>query len=530
MLNFKKIIYIILSLSLFILSCSSKKEIKENELIVSVGSEPQTMDPSKNQTVDGTIYISHIFEGLLTHGKNGNIEAAAAYAWDKSDSYYIFYLRTNAKWHDGKDVTASDFVYAFQRKLDPKTGAITAANFDMIKNASKVLEGEMSPEELGVYALDDYTLKIEFDYPLNYFEEVIADFTPLRKDIVSQNEDGWTLSDNTYIGNGAFKLAEWDHNNKIVVEKYADYWNADLIAPNKITFMLIEDINTAIAGIYNGELYFYKECPPSEKQKLIEDGYLITHSKQGLYYIEFNTKKEPYDNPLVRRALGLAIDKEYIADVVMQGSVMPANGLIPYSVMLGKNEFREEAEKYYIESGKNYANDIKEAKKLLAMAGYENGEGFPVIEFTTNPGIHATIAEAIQSMWKDTLNIEMKINTLEWAVFLDTMVSGDFEVGKQTWISRYPFGYLRLLKSGDIYNEGKYENAKYDELLKLSVMGHDEYMKNESMLKAEEVAMNEMPFIPIYYYQGSVMQNKNLKDVIYDNGYHKFHYAKIVIN
>lgn len=529
-------IFTLLLLIVISTGCKDNKSTGEKNLdiVVSVGPEPRTIDPTMNSTMDAGIYIVHIFEGLTIKDKNMMVVGGAAESWERSDNNmsYTFKIRSNAKWSDGKPVTAHDFVYAWRRMVDPMTAALYASHLDVLKNAVEIGKGLKPVEELGVKAIDDNTLLVEFNSPITYFEDMAIHtaYTPLREDIVENNNDKWTLDAKTYIGNGAFKLTKWEHNSKIIVEKNTNYWDIENIVPNTITFELIEDPNTAMAGIKTDKLYFYNDVPPNERDTLIKENLARAISDTGLYYYSFNVKKTPYDNAKLRRALSLAIDRDYIVNTVLKGGQIPAGAIVPVDIYEGTNDFRKIAPDYFSIKKEDYQKNIEEAKILLAEAGYPEGKGLPVIEFKTNPGSHVIVAESIQSMWKENIGVNMTIAVEEWSVFMQTRKDGNYELAREGWSGGYnhPIVFLRVLNSADALNNGKYSNAEYDKALDLALRSDNGKERIQSLLKAEKIAMDDMAVIPIYYYTRTVMQNPKLVDVNYDLfGRHRFHQAYI---
>lgn len=508
----------------FFVSCTKKPKNILNEITVSVGPEPQTIDPTINSAVDAMIYTTHLFENLTIKDENGNIIPGAAESWVSSNNntIYIFNIRSNAKWCDGMDVTADDFVYAWKRIVDPKNGASYSILLDVIKNASDIMMGNKDKDTLAVRALDNKTLYVELEYPVPYFPEMVAHtaYTPLREDIVSQDEDGWTLKTDTMVGNGAFQIVRWDHNSRLVIRKNTDYWNYKEIKPDIINFEFIDNDNTAMSAILNGEISFYYNAPINDRAKLIEDGVARVVPNVSLYFYEVNHTRTPFNDARVRKAISLVIDREYIVNNIMKAGERAAAAIVPYNIkdVYGTNDFRYQKDGYFSVNSEDYQKNVEEARDLLAEAGYPNGENFPVFEFLTNPGFHVTIAESIQSMLKEALNIDMVISQEEWAVLLQTRRDGNFDMARQGWIGGYnsPQAFLSLVKTGYVLNEGRYSNAEFDKALYDAAFSQNDLERSEYLHKAESIAMNNMAIIPIFYYSGTVMQNKNLNGVIYD--------------
>lgn len=297
----KKLIFIIILIAnIFLLSCSNNKSSNEG-IVVSVGGMPSSLDPAFAKGINTAVYITHTFETLTQRDEDGTIIPALAERWEamSNNTVYIFHLRENAKWSDGKSLTANDFVYTLRRLIDPEVASPFSLGFDIIKNAQSIMKGEKKLEELGVYALDDYTLKIELDIPLPYFEEAMASdiASPVREDIINTYGEDWALTKDHYIGNGPYIMTEYDEAVKIVMEKNPYYWDKDNVKAEKITFEFLEDVNTAVAAIYGDSILFYPEAPENERASLIEQGIGREVDITSIAYYMVNLKRRPFNNP-----------------------------------------------------------------------------------------------------------------------------------------------------------------------------------------------------------------------------------------
>lgn len=272
-----KLLLFISSLFLFA-SCGGGNKFEEGVLRLNVGPEPQSIDPTLNSAIDGSMYIIHAFEGLAQKDKEGKIVGGVAESWDISENgtKYVFHIRSNAKWSDGKPVVADDFVYSWRRAADPKTAANYSYQMEPLKNAKKITAGEMPVESLGVKAIDDNTLEVTLEAPTPYFDQLMAYpvYFPLRKDIIEANPDTWTMSADTYIGNGPFKMTEREIDSKIVMEVNTNYWNRSIIVPKKLIFILMDNPTSVVAGIKDGSIYFSDRVPTQDMDTLKEEGYL----------------------------------------------------------------------------------------------------------------------------------------------------------------------------------------------------------------------------------------------------------------
>ncbi|WP_300365009.1 peptide ABC transporter substrate-binding protein, partial [Brachyspira sp.] len=422
-----------------------------------------------------------------------------------------------------------------RRIVDPKNSASYSIFLDIIKNADDIMAGNKNVNSLGVKALDDKTLYVELEHSVPYFPELVSHsaYTPLREDIVSKDENGWTLKVDTMVGNGAFQIVRWDHNFRLVIRKNTDYWNYKETKPDIINFEFIDNDNTAMTAILNDDIYFYYNVPINDREKLLQDGIAKTVPNISLYFYEVNNRNKPFNDARVRKAISLAIDREYIVSNIMSGVEIPAAAIVPYNIKDdgSDTDFRSKRDEYFSVKSEDYQKNVQEARALLSEAGHPNGEGFPIFEFITNPGFHISIAESVQSMLKEALNINMVIKQEEWYSLLQTRREGNFDMARQSWFGGYnsPIAFLSLLKTGYALNESRYSNVEFDRALSNASFANNDLDRSMYLHKAEDIAMNDMAIIPIFYYSSTVMQNKNLTNVIYDVfGIHNFSKAEII--
>lgn len=504
-----------------------------NEVVIryNMGTEPQTIDPALNSALDGAEVILHVFEGLTTLDENSKAKPGIAKSWEISDDglTITFHLR-DAKWSDGKPVTAGDFAYAWTRALDPKTASSYAYQLYFIKNAEKFNLGEASAEDLGVKVIDDKTLEVTLENPTPFIMELFAFMTymPVRKDIIEAHPDDWTQNPETYIGDGAFKLAEWNHNDSIVLVKNENYWDAENIKPDKLVFTMISEAATELSAFESGDLDFGDNPPSTELERLKQEGVLKEYPLLSTYAYVFNTKRAPFDNPKVRKAFSLAIDRKAIVDQIAKGGQPLAAAWVPYGMPDAKpgEDFRKVGGDYFDPTKAN----VEEAKKLLAEAGYPDGKGLPEITLLYNTSeSHKAIAEALQEMWKQNLGVDVKIANQEWQVFLATRrQTHDYQIARWGWVSDYidPMGFLDMLQTGMGNNDAQYSNPQFDEMIRKSKTAKTSEERMQYLHKAEDILMDDAVVMPIYFYINYVVVDPKLQGYIVDPlGYVYFHHA-----
>lgn len=503
-----------------------------NILDVSVGPEPETIDPALNTAVDGATYINHTFEGLMKLDEKSEVVYGVAESHEESADglVYTFKIRDNAKWSDGTDLTADAFVYAWQRLVDPATGADYNYMIDMVLNANEIMAEQKDKSELGIKAIDAKTLEITLAVATPYFLEICAfpSTFPVREDIIAANPDTWTQDPSTYIGNGPYIIDSWEHQSMIVMKKNPNYYGISELVPEKINFHLIEDRNTILASFENGEILFGDDLPNEEIKRMTDNG-LYIEGQLGTYFLCLNVEEEALKDVKVRKALALAIDRKYLVESVAQGGQQPADTFVAtgLSDVDTTAEFHDVAKKWW--STDDYAANVAEAKQLMADAGYPDGAGFPSLELILNPG-HEAIAEAVIYMWQQELGINVSISSQDWAVFIETRDSGEYQIARHGWLADYndPISFLDMWVTGGGNNDAQYSNPAYDELISKVKKSSDRAERISLMHQAEDILGQDVPIIPLYYYTDLYLKSDKLQG-FYSSplGYKYFMYSSV---
>lgn len=531
------------------------------EITLNIASEPQSIDPALNSAVDGAIMLGHMFEGLMkwkdsgveTPGSDGTCTNAEL-TEGQAESYekvvnddgtvtYTFKIRSDARWSDGKPVTAGDFVYSWQRLVTPETAADYNYMIDSVVNANEIMAGDMDPTELAVSAPDDSTFVVTLTSDLPYFLEVCAfpATFPVRQDVTTKEDgtpnDQWTFDVATYLCNGPYKLTAWNHNSEIVMEPNEQYYDVANLGPDKITFKLMDDQNAMLSGFNSGELDFIEDVPQAELPSLIASGDLKIVDYIGSYYVCYQTQKAPFDDPRVRQAFTLAVNRTFIVDKVTQAGQVPANGFVPAGVYDAAgstgDDFRTVGGAYYSIEGDadySYEANCEKARELLAEAGYPNGENFPVVEYLYNTSdAHKAVAEALQNMWETELGVKVTLNNQEWAVFLQTRKDGNYSIARNGWIADYndPMSFLDMWLTGGGNNDAQYANADYDAKIQEAKNTTDPAARMKLMHEAENIIMGQdWALNPLYFYTQKYMLSDRVGGMFYTPlGYFFFSYA-----
>ncbi|MCL2472782.1 MAG: peptide ABC transporter substrate-binding protein [Treponema sp.] len=557
----KKLFLTLLGLSLITLAVSAgggsqakasgPVPTRANTISICVGSEPNTIDPALNSAVDGAIYLQHLFEGLYKYqdsgksafpGLNGSttgpgmaISAPKKTVNADGTVTLVYTLRSGLKWSDGSPLTADDIVYTWQRLVDPNTAADYNYMLDMVQNANAIMDGTMDKSTLGIKAVNATTLEINLTYDCPYFDEIMcfpATF-PVKKTTIDKAGDQWTFSPDTYISNGPYRMKEWVHNSYILVEKNP-YYYGQVSGPDFIRFVLMDDENAMLTGFRSGDIDFIENFPADEIPSLLSSGELKVADYLGTYYVDMNNQQAPFNNPDVRRAFTLAIDRNFIVNQVTRRGEKPAGGFVPSGMSDATvgSDFRKIGGDYYSLAPADYAKNVAEAKQLMAKAGYPDGKGFPVVEYVYNTNDnHRAVAEALQNMWLTNLGVNVTLSNMDWAVFLDIRKKGQYIMARDGWIGDYndPMGFLDMFLTGGGNNNSQYANKDYDDIIAKAKATAVQADRMKYMHQAEDMLVGrDMSMAPLYFYTQPYMLSDRAKNSFYTAlGYFFFFNTKI---
>ena len=498
---------------------------------VQYGSNPETLDPALNSAIDGANTIITIFEPLLLINENNEVVGGQAESWETSEDglTWTFTMRDGLKWSDGTDLNAKDFEYSFKRMVDPNTAAPYAETclgmIDGFEEAAGFPDAdgnptaEPNPDALNVKASDDgKTLTIVLSYPCSYFDKMaaFATMSPVQQATVEANGDAWCTSPDTFVSNGPYMITDWTPSERIVLTKNPNYvggWDSSKIVSDTITLLLLEDSSASYAAYNSGEAQLIKDVPTDEIPSLTkaeDGGDFYVDTILGTYYVSLNLQRDAFKDAKVRKALSLAIDRDYVANTIMQGTYSAADSIVGPGIVDESGYFHDNGNAPYISA--DYEANLAEAKKLLEEAGYPNGEGYPTIEYSTNDaGYHVPLAEYLQQAWGD-LGITLTINKMEWSSFTPARRAGEYDVARNGWGMDYndPSNMLDLFCSGNGNNDGKYSNPDFDAAIDASRVA-DSAEHFAQLHKAEDILMEDMGCLPIAYYNDYWLQSPTLK-------------------
>ena len=527
---------------------SSTGSINTAGFTVQYGSNPETLDPALNSAVDGGNTIITVFETLLIINENNEAVPGQAESWTTSEDglTWVFTMRDGLKWSDGSELNAKDFEYSFKRMANPNTAAPYAETclgmIDGFEEAAGFPDKdgnptvEPNPDALNVKASDDgKTLTIVLGYPCSYFDKIaaFAAMSPVQKATVEANGDAWCTSPDTYVCNGPYMITEWTPSERIVLTKNPNYvggWDSSKIVSDSITLLLLEDSSASFAAYNSGEAVLIKDVPTDEIPSLTkaeDGGDFYVDTILGTYYVSLNLKRDAFKDAKVRKALSLAIDRDYVANTIMQGTYSTADSIVGPGIVDEKGNFHDNGNAPYISA--DYEANLAEAKKLLAEAGYPNGEGYPTIEYSCNDvSYHVPLAEYLQQAWGD-LGITLTISKMEWSSFTAARRAGEYDVARNGWVMDYndPSNMLDLFCSGNGNNDGKYSNPEFDAAIDASRVA-DVSEHFAQLHKAEDILMEDTGCLPIAYYNDYWLQSSSLKGIWHNPyGYWYFQYGYI---
>ena len=482
---------------------------KNKILLLTVGSEPRTLDPQEAQGVTEHHIIMAMIEGLVAPSIDDQSKAVPGMAdrWQHNDDYSVwtFHIGDDRKWSNGDPVTARDFVFSYRRMLTPSFGAQYADNLFILKGAEDYYHGKIADfDQVGVKALDAHTLRIELVGPTPYLLSLVQhdSWLPVNPKAIlnfgniDTRDSKWTRAEN-YIANGPFRMKSWRPNDVIEVVRNPLYWDEANVKLNGINFYSIENMNTQERAFQAGQLHKTDQIPLDKVPyyRRTRPELMRIDPYEGVYFYRMNIARKPLDNLKVRLALNLAVDREAIVKNILRQDQKPATGYTPPGMgnyqPLDKMRF-----------------DPERARQLLAEAGYPNGKGFPkfTVHFNTSES-HRAIAEAIQQMWKEELNIDVRLENQEWKVYLDTQNNLNYDLSRSAWIGDFmdPVTFLSMWTTGNGNNNTNWGNPKFDAFIEQAARTGDPKARLEILRQAEDLFLSEAPVVPVYWYTNTYL-------------------------
>lgn len=483
-----------------------------------VGDESPSIDPGLVEDVDGAAVVRDLFEGLYNQDAAGNLVPGVALSHEVSDDglVYTFTLRDNAKWSNGDAVSAGDFVYAWQRAASPALASPYSWYIELmsIENGAAVIAGDMEPSTLGVTAIDDTTLEVRLTEPLPYFPQMLTHGTtfPVHQATVEEFGNDWVLPENM-VSNGAYVLTEFVPQERLVRERNPMYWDNDNTIIERVVKLVVPDENVALTRYLAGELDM-TDVPAGQFPRLSEQypDQAVSVPMACSYYYMFNLRdgaSPEIQDPNVRKALSLAIDRDIIVNNVLAGGQKAAYTFTHWAT--AGFETPDIPMATMTQAERNAM-----AVTLLSEAGYGSDNPLSIdLVYNTNDS-HRSVAIAISQMWKQTLGVETTLANQEWQTFLEARSNGDFEVARGGWCADYNEAstFLDLMQSESGYNDSKYVNPEVDALLAEAKTSANPQANYD---RVEEFIAQDTPIIPIYHYAAVDMFAENLEGWPYEN-------------
>lgn len=486
---------------------------KSQHLVRANGAEPKTVDPGFVESGGpGDVIVNDLFEGLVIENLQGETIPGQAESWHISDDgrTVSFTLRDNLLWSDGTPLTAHDFVYAWQRAVDNKTGNATGINIKTanVLNADAILAGEKAPDTLGIQAPDDRTLIVTLSQSTPYFISMmsIKTFFPVPRTTVEKYGDSWTRAAH-FVSNGAYVLKQWVPNEKVEVERNRHYRDNDKTVIDGVTYLALSSQNAELTRYQAGEIHMTNRVQLEYYQKLIKESPEQIQALRllGSYVYAFNTRTVPFDNADVRRALSMVIDRDLLVDKVTGQGEPAAYSVVPdiiagYAAALPSFTELDRKER------------LTQAQALLAKAGFGKDKPLTLTLTYNTSENHKKIALAIASMWKQ-LGVKVELNNMEWNAYLAAKSAGDFTVARSFAFGDFaePSAVLSSFTCDHVSNETGYCNQKFDDLLAKAAKAGDQAERYQLYHQAEALLGEDAPIIPLYHYNHTRLVKANLK-------------------
>ncbi|GAB6172059.1 peptide ABC transporter substrate-binding protein [Paradesulfitobacterium aromaticivorans] len=480
--------------------------------------EPQALDTSKASAAVSFDILNQVEEGLYRLGKNGEpVPALAASMPEISNEgkTYTIKLRDNIKWSDGSAVTAKDFEYAWKRTLDPNTKADYAFMVAWIKGGEAYMTGKGSADQVQVKASDDKTLTFTLENPVPFMTAQLAFpvFFPQKQEFVEKQGDKYATDADKLLFNGPFKLTKWDHEQSLTLVKNENYWDKDKVKLNEVVVQIASNNNT-LANLYQSNAIDVARITRDQVDQWKGKPDYVVQPQLYITYVEMNQDVPVLKNEKVRKALGLAIDRESLVDIVFHDGSKSPTGFVPFGTMGGDNkEFRATAgdvlPKY----------EPAQAKTLLTEGLKEVGlTSFPNLKFTgddTEDGKKAM--EFIQGQWKQNLGIDVTVEALPHKLRIDRGQKHQFDLLLFNWGADYnePMTFLDVHESTSSFNESQFNDPEYDQLIKKARAESDAAKRNQYLVEAEKILVNKMPVAPVNFRAYSYLVRPNAKNIIF---------------
>ncbi|MET1012953.1 MAG: peptide ABC transporter substrate-binding protein [Paenisporosarcina sp.] len=491
------------------------EEVKEEKVLyLNNGNEPTTFDPSVGFDAVSWNALNNLMEGFTRLGEDHLPKEATAETIDVSEDglTYTFKIREDAKWSNGDSVTAGDFLYGWTRMLDPNTASPAAFLGYFIEGAEAFNTGEGAIEDVAMKALDDKTFEVKLTAPTDAFLNIITNpsFFPVNEKVATENPEWFTEAD-SFVGNGPFQLASWEHDVKMVFEKNAEYWDADTVKLDKVEWAMVNDSNTEYQ-MYQANELDVSDVPAELSEQLLDSEEVTIQDQAGTYFYRFNTTMEPFTNAKIRKAFGMAVNQEQIVEFVTKNGEKPAHGFVSYGFQGPDGaDFRDTV-------GNLVEFNAEEAKKLLEAGLAEEGyDTLPTVTLTyATSDTHQNIAVALQAQFKEALGVDVELANVEASVFSSEQKELKYQLSRSSFLHDYadPVNAIESFITGSSMNRTGWSNAKFDKLIADAKAETDPALRWQYLMDAEKVLFDEAPIFPIHFYNQVALQKPGLTGVV----------------
>jgi oligopeptide transport system substrate-binding protein len=491
-----------------------------------ISSEPESLDPQKSRSVQAADVLRDIGEGLAGYSAGGELVAAAAESWEIADDglTYTFRIRPDARWSNGDTVVAADFVAGLRRLVDPATAAFYAAELGNVVNAAAIVAGEMPPNELGVEAIDDSTLVISLVRPTPYLLSLLTHPStfPVHRASVAEHGDAFARV-GSLLSNGAYMLERWEPGAIIELRRNPYYWNDAGTAIDVVRHHVVTQEMAELNRYRAGELHTTSTVPPDNFEQIRADyaDELRIAPTLGVYYYGFNLSKPPFqDNPALRQALSMAIDREVLVERVTGRGEAPAYSWVPP----GTDNY-EPTQLSYSNLSQEERNTI--AQGLYKEAGYSEESPLRIELRYNTSDTQQRIALAVQSMWREVLGVEATPVNVEFQVLLDQMREAEVtQVFRSSWFGDYNDAntFLAILQTDSPGNMPRYSNEEYDRLMQAAGEQLDLERRRLYLEEAERVLLADHAVIPLYFYVSKSLVSPEIRG--WQDNILNYHYSQ----
>ncbi|MBU0903617.1 MAG: peptide ABC transporter substrate-binding protein [Firmicutes bacterium] len=490
------------------------EKTEEKVLYLNNGNEPTTFDPSVGFDAVSWNALNNLMEGLTRLGEDHLPKEATAETIDVSEDglTYTFNIREDAKWSNGDSVTANDFLYGWTRMLDPNTASPAAFLGYFIEGAEAFNTGEGTIEDVGMKVVDEKTFEVKLTAPTDAFLNIITNpsFFPVNEKVATENPE-WFTEAESFVGNGPFQLAKWEHDVKMVFEKNAEYWDAETVKLDKVEWAMVNDSNTEYQ-MYQANELDVSDVPAELSEQLMDSDEVSVQDQAGTYFYRFNTTMEPFTNAKIRKAFALAVNQEQIVEFVTKNGEKPAHGFVSYGFQGpdGK-DFRDAV-------GNLVEFNAEEAKKLLEEGMAEEGyETLPTVTLTyATSDTHQNIAVALQAQFKEALGIDVELANVESSVFSSEQKELKYQLSRSSFLHDYadPVNAIESFITGSSMNRTGWSNAEFDKLIADAKAETDPAVRWKHLMDAEKLLMEEAPIFPIHFYNQVALQKPGLSGIV----------------